>query len=630
MLLDQLQAFIHGKSHSNKNIITSDKQMAYVTSTGVVKPYASVDSYDKTSGMHGCPRDTTTLNKKWDSLGYAVGSQMQTGQSCGQEGKFVQSTLPLPTFDAKYYLDTHPELVQSGILNEEQAYNHWNTIGKLQGWSPNAEFPKQLQSLGKIGYIDLDTQMHPVSQNAYVYDGTYKNNTTSLQGRSMISCSSPIPLLKYGDVCLIKYNGFYMNIDDTSNMIINRTLKSWVLQPLGQFHANTPVKFGDQIILTDSLSCGDNCKVAYYNKDTSTMMTGPLASGTAFYILPAEGSSYASQSVIQHGTPFIFQYVPNDEYEYKKLSGLDTGGNDIGAFTNKRVEDCESLCDTTPGCSGFVYLDSGQRCWLKNNRMYPIGPGKSQPNNNLSIRVRNKVLTKKAYIPMNENKITFGDTGHSFISMPLSDTLSMECNLSELQQKCNQMRDCIGFIHSPSTHTWQAMSSSPTTNQITSEERKQTIYLKKATASLAGCPSTTEWTDASQFSNYVQGSEYEANVKGQCKMADVSSLEEDVNAFKEQNNQRMKTGQRMVNQYNQLDKSTQMTYQQLGQQNKKGQQQLQEYQHVKKSMKNISENPTANQQNVDSQLMTSYYNQHIMLWGTAAVVIMAILVSRKL
>jgi hypothetical protein len=214
--------------------------------------------------------------------------------------------------------------------------------------------------------------------------------------------------------------------------------------------------------------------------------------------------------------------------------------------------------------------------------------------------------------------------------MPLSDTLSMECNLSELQQKCNQMRDCIGFIHSPSTHTWQAMSSSPTTNQITSEERKQTIYLKKATASLAGCPSTTEWTDASQFSNYVQGSEYEANVKGQCKMADVSSLEEDVNAFKEQNNQRMKTGQRMVNQYNQLDKSTQMTYQQLGQQNKKGQQQLQEYQHVKKSMKNISENPTANQQNVDSQLMTSYYNQHIMLWGTAAVVIMAILVSRKL
>ena len=73
-----------------------------------------------------------------------------------------------------------------------------------------------------------------------------------------------------------------------------------------------------------------------------------------------------------------------------------------------------------------------------------------------------------------------------------------------------------------------------------------------------------------------------------------------------------------------------MTYQQLGQQNKKGQQQLQEYQHVKKSMKNISENPTANQQNVDSQLMTSYYNQHIMLWGTAAVVILAILVSRKL
>ena len=631
MLLDQLQAFIHGKSHSNKNIITSDKQMAYVTSTGVVKPYASVDSYDKTSGMHGCPRDTTTLNQKWDSLGYAVGSQMQTGQSCGKEGTFLQSNLPLPTFDVNDYLYTHPELLQEGILNEEQAYNHWNTIGKLQGWSPNAQFSNQLQSLGKIGYVDLDTQMHPVSQDAYVYDGTYTNTMSSLQGRSMISCSSAIPLLQYGEACLIKCNGFYMNVDDTTNMIINSTIKQWVIQPLDQINMNTPVKFGDQIIITDSVSCADNCKVAYYNKDTSTMMTGPLASGTAFYILPVEGSSYALQSVIQYGTPFIFQYVPQDEYEYNTLAGLDTGGNDIGSFPNSSIDDCETLCNTNQDCVGFVYSAASQTCWLKNSNMYPIGSAASQPNNNLSIMIRNKVLTKKAYIPANENTIAFGDTAQSFIFMPLSDSLSMECNLSELQQQCNVMgQECIGFIHSPSTNTWQTLSSSPTTDQITLEERSQSVYLKKANASLVGCPTTTEWTEASQFSNYVQGSEYQANVDGQCTMVDVSSLEEQVNTVKDRNTQRMKRGQRIVNQYNQRDTANQLTYQQLGQQNKKGQQNVQEYQDVKARMKNTSQNPTVTQQNIDSLIMDTYYQSHIMMWGTAAVVITAILLIRKL
>ena len=113
-------------------------------------------------------------------------------------------------------------------------------------------------------------------------------------------------------------------------------------------------------------------------------------------------------------------------------------------------------------------------------------------------------------------------------------------------------------------------------------------------------------------------------------MVDVSSLEEQVNTVKKRNNQQMKKGQRIVNQYNQRDKANQLAYQQLGQQSKKGQQHVQEYQDVKASMKNISQDPTVTQQNIDSQIMDTYYQSHIMMWGTAAVVITAILLIRKL
>jgi hypothetical protein len=117
--IEQIQKFVEGKSIGNKNIRTSDTKISYITSTGFSKPYASLETYNKTAGLHGCPKDYVSISEKWEDLGYPIGSQMQTGQSCGKEGTFLQSSIPETTFDASYYLEAHPELVVANATDDK-------------------------------------------------------------------------------------------------------------------------------------------------------------------------------------------------------------------------------------------------------------------------------------------------------------------------------------------------------------------------------------------------------------------------------------------------------------------------------------------------------------------------------
>ena len=79
-LLDQIKQYTSGKKYASSNLQLSDGSLAYVTSTGVVKKYASEDDYNNTIGKNHCSSKQVKLDQAWDTLGFPVGSLMVSGQ----------------------------------------------------------------------------------------------------------------------------------------------------------------------------------------------------------------------------------------------------------------------------------------------------------------------------------------------------------------------------------------------------------------------------------------------------------------------------------------------------------------------------------------------------------------------
>ena len=158
--LDKVNQFISSKNYANRGIRTKDGKLAYVTATGVTKPFSSVES-SKTVGPN-CPNEFVEVDQTWQNLGFPIGSLMKNGQSCGNEGKYVRAEPPTTDFDWKFYLQNNGDLPAAGITTEHQALQHWNNHGKAEGRVPNATIFSSMGDLGKVGYIDVDTQFHSV------------------------------------------------------------------------------------------------------------------------------------------------------------------------------------------------------------------------------------------------------------------------------------------------------------------------------------------------------------------------------------------------------------------------------------------------------------------------------------
>jgi hypothetical protein len=98
-----------GNIYLNKNIQFKNSVIAYVTNKGVVKKYATLDMFNKTAGLNGCPdKNYVNVNIDWISaydvpgatiqmptIGSVrgpkliVGAVMTRGESCGNEGSNV-------------------------------------------------------------------------------------------------------------------------------------------------------------------------------------------------------------------------------------------------------------------------------------------------------------------------------------------------------------------------------------------------------------------------------------------------------------------------------------------------------------------------------------------------------------
>lgn len=306
--IDTLKKYVSGKKYANKHIKTSDAT-GYVTSTGISKKYKNNEDYQATAGKNNCPSDFVTLTPKWDDLGFPVGSLMIPGQSCGNENKYVQSEPPNTNFDWKFYLQNNPDLGNAGLTTEQQANQHWNTYGKQEGRVPNATIMASMATLGKIGYIDVDTTIHTVPSTP---TGDYKEflSRSNVTGTQMQDCSRPLPILKYGVPIVFTQNNQKGSLQSTSLAFGTTGSEFFFRPPPGNDRQGQDIKYGDAVCITSSNSshteCGWwGCKVASVNS-SNQMFFGPGGENTpTFIIIPPLENFNLLKTPIKYGFPFM-------------------------------------------------------------------------------------------------------------------------------------------------------------------------------------------------------------------------------------------------------------------------------------------------------------------------------------
>ncbi len=267
--LDKVGKFISSKNYANKGIQTKDGKLAYVTSTGITKEYSSLDI----AGVPGpnCPNEFVKVDQTWKDLGFPIGSLMKDGQSCGNEGKFVRTEPPATEFDWKFYLQNYGDL--GAVFNtEQQARDHWNSNGSAEGRVPNATILSSMGALGKVGYVDVDTNFHEVQPN-YLNQYSVFPKHTNATGTAMTDCSTPYPFFKYGQPIVFMQNGQTGFLNSSSVLQFGSAKTNLFLRPPpGNDRTGATVKFGDTVCISSSSSSYTNdcgwwgCKVARINE----------------------------------------------------------------------------------------------------------------------------------------------------------------------------------------------------------------------------------------------------------------------------------------------------------------------------------------------------------------------------
>ena len=471
---DNIKKYVAGKEYSGKNIQTTDGKFAYVTNTGIAKLYNSDKSLNN---ENGCTNELQQIGSAWGDLGYPVGSLMVDGQSCGNETKYVQSPPPDANFDWQYFKQAYPEL---NIQTEQQAYGVWEILAAQQNLLPNQHFLTDMANVGKIGYVDINTTLHPVDPSSYKHSGEYKIfNTTPATGANMKDCVVPPPSVKYGDQLFIKNNNKFGSINEQSVLEFNKDKTILFLRPPPAFSAELdghPISYGAAVCISATSSnvnvpdCGWwGCKVGYVNPDTSLLSFGPSGEEPKTFIINvASGTNFQNGTEIKYGNPFSLAALI--DIDWSEQGGIDYGGNDINQSVPqpprwswwkpgwvgqpnqdrpssiKPLAECQNLCASTTGCVGIVTDNSGQnQCWLKNK--FAVANVNSDRNSYMLTPAVNSVAEIPSMSWSSEQ--TFTDYGGNDISHTYK-------SLEDCKTSCSATVDCKGIVtdNSGQNHCW--------------------------------------------------------------------------------------------------------------------------------------------------------------------------------
>ena len=176
--------------YANKNVTLSDGKTYYVTSKGISKLYDSPTTFSATNGKSGCPSGSTTLNISTLSNATTSGSNIVSGQSCGNEGAnvYVNKTLNTPS---STYLGCYNDSVVSPTMTsvnsgskiynyamcQDAAMNSGSSYFGLQGLDPTTNLSSCYVSndLGSVKKYGVATTMCNTDSDGNIYGNTLIN-----------------------------------------------------------------------------------------------------------------------------------------------------------------------------------------------------------------------------------------------------------------------------------------------------------------------------------------------------------------------------------------------------------------------------------------------------------------------
>jgi hypothetical protein len=674
---NDIRKFISGTNYSGTNIKTSDGKTAYVTKTGIAKQYSS-DS-DLTDA-NGCKSNYKTITSSWDELGIPVGSLMVNGQSCGNETSYVQSMPPKVTFDWQFYIESNPDL---NLTTEQQAKDHWANTGLNQGLLPNSTILNDMASVGKVGYIDINTQLHSVPSTAYNYNGKYKTfEYANITGTEMQDCSRPVQSVKYGDQLLIMHGDLFGSMDANSILEFGTKKTNFFIRPPVGNDAmqGYPLKYGDQITITMSstnsytTNCGWwGCKVGYVNPETMLLGFGPggETGGTSFYVTAPIGSNHASGTEVKFGDPVTFiasMAVPTAKMEQddiltpgqhitslngKYIFTYQTDGNVClynasggGVYCSMKTHTAGKLVMQADG-NLVAYNYDGSPAWSTETTNQGVAPYYLSVQNdrnvvlydanntelwstNTAVSTTDTTITNIPQIGyIWENLLKFGSRKQSkgyntFTFQQLNQKeYDVTCDPSKLQQLCNADSNCTGFIHSQTENTWQMMTSTATADQYKITATKPKIYVKEADVDMQdkSCvKGSSQFIDSSVFSNYPKGGDF--NMNGDQCNADMSLIQQKQKEYKQDNKSYFKRSEQLVKKYPNV--------QSINQQNVHLENELRtktkEYKKVLTKINAHAPSVTYDQQKIDMSMFEVSNKTNAMLWGASAIMILGIII----
>jgi hypothetical protein len=669
--INTIKKYVSGKKYASSNVRSADGTIAYITATGVSKMYPSEDVYNATAGKNNCASDFIQLTPNWSDLGFPVGSVMETGQSCGNENSYVQSAPPETNFDWQYYAQSNPDL---GITTETQATDHWNSTGKYNGLLPNASILTSMGTLGKVGYVDVNSNLHLVPPS---YTGKYASYTarSNVTGTNMVDCTRPIPPIRYGDQLTLSFQNQSGSVNSSSLLEFGSTTTNLFLRSDTSLQGQ-PVKYGDSLSITTSTSnytsdCGWwGCKVGRVNTDTMQLEFGPGGeTAYTFLVFPPEGSKQGG--TIKYGDPILFVAIitPNNSTLNQDVSLYQ--GNSIKSQNGQymfiyQTDGNVCLYNTSGGgsiwCSmklhtpgklvmqgdgNLVAYDSGGiPQWSTGTAGQGEGPYKLIMQNDRNVVLMdsqdtvlwNTQTTTTNTVPnqmfvgvacVDESTVKFktyeqSKNSNVFSFQPQTMTPNT-CNLDELKKTCDTS-DCTGFLHSPADNTWQMITSVTTESDYKIAHTMQDMYLKKSTIDLndASCrKGNPEFIDSELFANYVDGNDFINGGTSQCSVIEPPKPPQN---YKRNQKKMLQKGKQYIDKYNQIKVQDVQT------QNVQTQQDMElktkEYQDVLGSIEKTKRSTTLEQQNEDLSVFDAYNKNRAIVWGLIATTIFLIIVFR--
>jgi hypothetical protein len=452
---EQIKKFISGKKYAGKNIQTSDGVKSYITKTGIAKPYDG-----PLSNENGCTTDIKRIDSKWNDLGISVGSWMAKGQSCGNETSYVQSLPPKTTFDWKFYIESNPDL---NLTTEQQAEDHWKSKGIHEGLLPNKTILSSMANVGKIGYVDINTTIHPVPKESRIYSGIYNVfSEGNVTGSDMKDCTVPPPSVKYGDQIFIKFGNSFVSMNNQSLAEVGNNKTKFYLRPPWAWEHGAPIKYGDYVSLAESSPngwtpyCGWwGCKVGYINDITKLLSFG--APGwqmpKLIMLIPPPGTNYTLGSEIKYGNPFTF--ITDALVGYSWYNAILFGPINVQFFDKvtftfdfsdgyKYVAECKldalkNACNYDNNCTGFIHSKK-DNTWQKttnNSRpdMYKVTD--TSPDvymrHTTSVNMNDKSCYKGEPKVIDSEKFANYPVGNDFVMN--SDQCNVGLNTTGIQKK---------------------------------------------------------------------------------------------------------------------------------------------------------------------------------------------------